>query len=66
MILESSKRKKETREYTIVACKACGATERRRFADGDYVFAEIKDAEQCKTCGSTVMLVEQIFSEVLE
>ena len=62
MTLWSLKRKEVREEYTVAACRVCGMTSKRRFTDGDFVFANA--AEGCASCGGAMMIC-CIFSEVL-
>ena len=49
--------------YTILICTGCGAHQKRKFVDGDVIFADAVDA--CSLCNGTVR-IEQIFGDALE
>lgn len=54
--------RKLTREYTVVKCTKCGATEQRKFSAGDIVFSV--SGKCAASCGGTVR-IEKIFGETV-
>ena len=48
--------------YTIEKCKSCDMERKRKFKEGDYLFAETSKCDSCK--GD--MQIEKIFGETIE
>ncbi len=48
--------------YTIEKCKACEMERKRKFKEGDYLYAE---TSKCDSCEGT-MQIEKIFGESIE
>jgi hypothetical protein len=48
--------------YTIEKCKSCEMERKRKFKEGDYLFAETSKCDSCE--GS--MQIEKIFGESIE
>jgi hypothetical protein len=48
--------------YTIEKCKSCNMERKRKFKEGDYLFAE---TTKCDSCDG-VMQIEKIFGEIIE
>ncbi|MFZ8922296.1 MAG: hypothetical protein ACO2Y5_05875 [Nitrosopumilaceae archaeon] len=48
--------------YTIEKCKSCNLERKRKFKEGDYLFAE---SSKCDSCDG-VMQIEKIFGETIE
>jgi hypothetical protein len=48
--------------YTIEKCKSCEMERKRKFKNGDYLFAETSKCDSCE--GS--MQIEKIFGESIE
>lgn len=63
-IIHGGKKRKETTEYTVIACGKCSAMQKREFVQGDVVLGSADDA--CKSCGSKTATIQQIFSEETE
>ncbi|MCV0410238.1 hypothetical protein [Nitrosopumilus sp.] len=55
-------KKKITLDYTVEKCSNCGMQIKRKFSDGDVLFAEYS---KCDSCGE-MCLIEKIFGETLE
>ena len=55
-------KKKITTEYTMEQCVKCGAKTKRKFNDGDVLFAEIS---KCNLCDGLTR-IEKIFGETIE
>ncbi len=48
--------------YTIEKCKSCDMERKRKFKEGDYLFAE---SSKCDSCQGE-MQIEKIFGEAIE
>ncbi len=48
--------------YTIEKCKSCEMERKRKFTEGDYLFAE---TSKCNSCEGA-MQIEKIFGESIE
>ena len=48
--------------YTVEKCKSCEMERKRKFKNGDYLFAETSKCDSCE--GS--MQIEKIFGEPIE
>jgi hypothetical protein len=48
--------------YTIEKCKSCEMERKRKFKEGDYLYAETSKCDSCE--GS--MQIEKIFGEPIE
>ncbi len=48
--------------YTVEKCKKCGMLRKRKFAEGDVLFAE---SSKCTSCGGMTS-IEKIFGETIE
>ncbi len=48
--------------YTIEKCKSCEMERKRKFEEGDYLYAETSKCDSCE--GS--MQIEKIFGETIE
>lgn len=48
--------------YTVEKCEKCGMQKKRKFSEGDVLFAEISKCNSCD--GMTV--IDKIFGEILE
>ncbi len=48
--------------YTIEKCKSCEMERKRKFKEGDYLYAETSKCDSCE--GS--MQIEKIFGESIE
>ena len=55
-------KKKITTEYTVEQCMKCGTKTKRKFNEGDFLFAQISKCNSCD--GST--RIEKIFGETIE
>ncbi|QLH03150.1 hypothetical protein C5F47_06105 [Nitrosopumilus cobalaminigenes] len=55
-------KKKITTEYTVEQCTKCGTLTRRKFKDGDVLFAE---NSKCNSCDGLTR-IEKIFGETIE
>ena len=55
-------KKKITIAYTVKKCKKCGMQRKRKFEDGDILFA---DSSKCTSCDG-IESIEKIFGEILE
>ncbi|NQV40550.1 MAG: hypothetical protein HQ505_08515 [Nitrosopumilus sp.] len=54
-------KKKTTAEYSVEQCAKCGTSTKRKFRDGDVLFAEIS---KCTSCDGLTM-IEKIFGETI-
>ncbi len=48
--------------YTVEKCKMCGLETKRKFKEGDFLFAE---TSKCNSCGG-LFAIEKIFGESIE
>lgn len=48
--------------YTIEKCNKCNLERKRKFKEGDFLFAE---ASKCDSCNG-ITLIEKIFGEAIE
>ncbi len=48
--------------YTVEKCQKCGMLRKRKFADGDILFAE---SSNCTSCDGMTS-IEKIFGEIIE
>jgi len=48
--------------YTTERCKSCKMERKRKFKEGDYLFAETYKCDSCKG----IMQIEKIFGESIE
>ncbi len=55
-------KEKITIAYTIEKCKKCGMLRKRKFTEGDVLFAE---SSKCTSCDGMAR-IEKIFGEILE
>jgi len=55
-------KKKITTEYTVEQCTKCGTLTKRKFHDGDVLFAELS---KCASCNG-IIRIEKIFVETIE
>ena len=55
-------KKKITIEYSVEQCTKCGTMTKRRFHDGDVLFAEIST---CTSCDGLTR-IEKIFAETVK
>ena len=55
-------KKKITTEYTVEQCTKCGTLTKRKFNDGDVLFAELS---KCVFCDGFAR-IEKIFGETIE
>ena len=55
-------KKKITLEYSLKQCQKCHAIKKRKFVNGDVLFAE---SSKCSSCDG-IMCIEKIFGETLE
>lgn len=55
-------KKKITLDYTVEKCSKCGMQRKRKFSDGDVLFAE---CSKCDSCDG-MSFIEKIFGETLE
>jgi len=55
-------KKKNTFAYTIEKCSGCNALKKRKFLEGDVLFAK---ASNCISCGG-ITNIEKIFSETVD
>ncbi len=46
---------------TFLRCKACGTEHSRPFKQNDYIFKEIREGEKCPKCGSSEMIIINIY-----
>jgi len=53
---------KITVAYTVEQCIKCGTLRKRKFSDGDVLFAQIS---KCTSCDGMVR-IEKIFGETIE
>ena len=54
-------KKKITAEYTVEQCTKCGTLTKRKFNDGDVLFAELS---KCASCDG-LSRIEKIFGETI-
>lgn len=57
-----SKKEKPVEAITLEKCTSCGKVEKRKFKDGDVVFAELSECTSCKNR----MRIEMIFGQTIE
>jgi hypothetical protein len=55
-------KEKITLAYTVEKCMKCGLQKKRKFSDGDVLFAEVS---KCNSCDGK-SIIEKIFGETLE
>ncbi|MHA7734599.1 hypothetical protein [Nitrosopumilus sp. S6] len=55
-------KEKITIAYTVEKCEKCGMQKKRKFSEGDVLFAEIAKCNSCD--GMTV--IDKIFGETIE
>ena len=55
-------KEKITVAYTVEKCEKCGMTKKRKFSDGDILFAEIS---KCNSCDG-MTTIDKIFGEFVE
>ena len=55
-------KKKITTEYTVERCTKCGTLTKRKFNEGDILFAELS---KCTSCDGLIR-IEKIFGETIE
>ena len=55
-------KEKITVAYTMEKCQKCGMKKKRKFSEGDVLFAEVSKCDSCD--GKTV--IDKIFGETLE
>ena len=55
-------KQKITIAYTVEKCTKCGMQRKRKFVDGDILFAE---SSKCTSCDDMTS-IEKIFGEILE
>jgi len=55
-------KEKITTPYTVEKCPSCQSITKRKFKDGDYLYAE---SSQCKSCDNKIR-IEKIFGETIE
>ncbi len=55
-------KKKITIAYTVEKCKKCGMLRKRKFFEGDILFAESSNCTSCEGMAS----IEKIFGETIE
>lgn len=55
-------KEKITVAYTMEKCEKCGMQKKRKFAEGDILFAEVS---KCNSCDGTT-IIDKIFGETLE
>ncbi len=48
--------------YTVEKCKSCEMERKRKFKNGDYLFAETSKCDSCEGA----MQIEKIFGESIE
>ncbi len=51
-----------TTSYTVERCNSCSKEIKRKFKEGDYLFAE---TSKCPTCDGRLQ-IEKIFGETIE
>jgi len=56
------KKKKTTTAYSVEQCVLCKKEVKRKFKEGDYIFAE---TSKCQNCEGK-MQIEKIFGETIE
>lgn len=57
-----SKKKKPLEPFTALKCHSCGMESKRKFQDGDVLFAESSECGACKQ----KMTISKIFGEPTE
>ena len=55
-------KEKITIAYTVEKCKECGMIKKRKFSEGDVLFAE---SSKCNSCDG-ITIIEKIFGETIE
>ncbi len=55
-------KKKITTVYSVEKCKKCGMLRKRKFTEGDILFAE---SSNCTSCDGTTS-IDKIFGETIE
>ena len=55
-------KEKITTEHTVEKCTKCGMEIKRKFSEGDVLFAE---SSKCNSCDGVTM-IEKIFGEIIE
>ncbi|MBA4458623.1 MAG: hypothetical protein H2A90_02560 [Nitrosopumilaceae archaeon] len=55
-------KEKITVAYTVEKCEKCGMQKKRKFSEGDVLFAEVS---KCNSCNGSIM-IDKIFGETLE
>lgn len=55
-------KEKITLAYTVEKCMKCGLQKKRKFSDGDVLFAEVS---KCNSCDGK-SIIEKIFGETLD
>lgn len=55
-------KEKITIAYSIEKCKECGMIKKRKFTEGDVLFA---DSSKCNSCDG-ITVIEKIFGETIE
>ena len=55
-------KEKITVAYTLEKCEKCGMQKKRKFSEGDVLFAEVS---KCNSCDGTTV-IDKIFGETLE
>ncbi|MBA4438742.1 MAG: hypothetical protein VW081_02430 [Nitrosopumilus sp.] len=55
-------KEKITVAYTVEKCEKCGMQKKRKFSEGDVLFAEVS---KCNSCNGPIM-IDKIFGETLE
>jgi hypothetical protein len=55
-------KEKTTLAYTIEKCNKCNLVRKRKFKEGDFLFAE---TSKCDSCNGSI-IVDKIFGETVE
>ena len=55
-------KEKITVSYTVEKCEKCGMQKKRKFSEGDILFAE---TSKCNSCDG-MAVIDKIFGETLE
>ena len=55
-------KEKITISYTVEKCKQCHFERKRKYKEGDFLFAE---SPKCDSCNG-IMMIEKIFAETIE
>lgn len=55
-------KEKITVAYTVEKCEKCGMQKKRKFSEGDVLFAQIS---KCNSCDG-VTVIDKIFGETME